>query len=416
MAAAEAAKTAQRVAQTRARDLQHRVERMEAIRGELDPHAKPLPPAAVDVACGIADAPRTGRRDRRRRSRDARRGTVAPDPAHARRGTPQAGGRGRRPEAAAAARDVRAEDRAPRAPRARHRRGAARAAGRAARGPARDGRGLRLGARRAAAPSASRSTGQTHVADGIPRSRAEQLLSMVRLGGPQGRVGVVGTEAGRSVNREQSRASPAAAHATENDFGRDSDRASRRRAVVLEGPREQAGRDGGIGDHGRARPGRAAAASRRGAGRAGLSAVRIPGSSLDLTGNAEDGRHEFVRYAAPPAVDVATLHTAAGSRVRRRRHLRRARLPGHLVRDRAVRRQGRRVAAARLSARGRRRPRRRLSRPGRPHADLAVHQPGLLPVHPARPARRRRLLRVHRAARGRRRATSGWPSPPTTTR
>jgi hypothetical protein len=40
--------------------------------------------------------------------------------------------------------------------------------------------------------------------------------------------------------------------------------------------------------------------------------VRIPGSSLDLTGNAEDGRHEFVRYASPPRVDVATLHTAAG--------------------------------------------------------------------------------------------------------
>jgi hypothetical protein len=45
---------------------------------------------------------------------------------------------------------------------------------------------------------------------------------------------------------------------------------------------------------------------------AGLAAVRIPGNSLDLTGHVEDGRHQFVRYASAPVVDVATLHTAAG--------------------------------------------------------------------------------------------------------
>ena len=40
--------------------------------------------------------------------------------------------------------------------------------------------------------------------------------------------------------------------------------------------------------------------------------MRIPGSSLDLTGRAEDAQHTFVRYASPPAVDLATLRTAAG--------------------------------------------------------------------------------------------------------
>ena len=49
VAAAEAARSAQRVAQTQARDLQRRVERMEAIRAELDPTARPLPPSTGDA-------------------------------------------------------------------------------------------------------------------------------------------------------------------------------------------------------------------------------------------------------------------------------------------------------------------------------------------------------------------------------
>ncbi len=157
---------------------------------------------------------------------------------------------------------------------------------------------------------ASGSTGQTHVADGIPRSRSEQFMSIVRLGGPQGRVGVVGTEAGLSVNREHAKGLAGGRNATEDDFGRDSDKTSRRRAVVLEGQGEKSGRNGDIGDHG---SGSAKQGGQLDAPAAqGLAAVRIPGSSLDLTGNAEDGRHELVRYASPPTVDVATLHTAAG--------------------------------------------------------------------------------------------------------
>jgi hypothetical protein len=148
------------------------------------------------------------------------------------------------------------------------------------------------------------------VADGIPRSRSEQLLSMVRLGGPQGRVGVVGTEAGLSVNREHVKGIAGGRNATEQDFGRDSDQAGRRRAGVLEGQREPAGRNGGIGDHGSGatKPGGPSQAPAA----AGLAAVRVPGSSLDLTGYAEDGHHEFVRYASPPRANLATLHTAAG--------------------------------------------------------------------------------------------------------
>ncbi len=163
------------------------------------------------------------------------------------------------------------------------------------------------------AEAASGSTGQAHVADGIPRSMSGQFKSMLRLGGPQGRVGVAGTEAGLSVNREHVKGIAGGRHAAEDDFGRDSDRAGRTRSVVLEGQREKSGRNGGIGDHGSgdARAGSLPAQGLPATAR-GAAAVRIPGSSLDLTGNAEDGHHEFVRYASPPGVDVATLHTAAG--------------------------------------------------------------------------------------------------------
>jgi hypothetical protein len=152
------------------------------------------------------------------------------------------------------------------------------------------------------------------VADGIPRSRAEQFASMVRLGGPQGRVGVVGTEAGLSVNREHVKGLAGGRNAGAEDYGLAADTASKRHQVVLEGQREKGGTKGGPGEHGSgaAKQGGRAEAVPQPTAPQGLAAVRIPGSSLDLTGHAEDGHHDFVRYASPPAVDVATLHTAAG--------------------------------------------------------------------------------------------------------
>ena len=294
-AAAEAAKTAQRIAQTQARDLQHRVERMEAIRDELDPAAAPLPPGTGDAspaalaerAQALADAIEAA--DRELRAADLARLVQLPlDDARRKIAGYDAAQRLPPPPETAAEKIARLERRAREIAEARRARLDAQREGlRVASAHARPRR--HYGPDKALAPTApaSGSTGQTHVADGIPRSAVEQFKSMVRLGGPQGRVGVAGTEAGLSVNREHVKGLAGGRNATERDFGR----------------------DGGIGDHGSGaakQGGRAAAAPQ------GLSAVRIPGSSLDLTGNAEDGKHQFVRYASPPAVDVSALHTAAG--------------------------------------------------------------------------------------------------------
>jgi len=317
VAAAEAAKTAQRIAQTQARDLQHRVERMEAIRDELDPAAAPLPPGTGDASPAalaeraqvLADAIEAA--DRELRAADLARLLQLPlDDARRKIASYDAAQRLPPPPETVPEKIARLERRAREIAEARRARLDAQREGlRVASAHARPRR--RYEPDKAPAPTAptSGSAGQAHVADGIPRSAVEQFKSMVRLGGPQGRVGVAGTEAGLSVNREHVRGLAGGRNATENDFGRDSDRVARGRAAVLEGQREAGGRDGGIADHGSgaAKQGSLAAAAPQ-----GLSAVRIPGSSLDLTGNAEDGKHQFVRYASPPAVDVSTLHTAAG--------------------------------------------------------------------------------------------------------
>ena len=301
VAAAEVAQAARRVAQTRARELQHRVERMAAIREELDPSARPLPPGTADAspqvlaerAQQLADAIDTA--DREARAADlARLAQLTPDEAR---------------------RKLAAEDARPKPPPSETPEQKIARLERRARDIA-EARRVRLdaqreGARVTRARPTSGSTGQAHVADGIPRSASEQLRSMVRLGGPQGRVGVVGTEAGLSVNREHVKGLAGGRNATEADFGRDSDRTGRRGAGVLEGQSGNGGRNGGIGDHG-------AGATKQGgpldapADARGLAAVRIPGNSLDLTGHLDDGQHTLVRYASPPAVDLSTLHTAAG--------------------------------------------------------------------------------------------------------
>jgi len=324
VAAAEAAKTARRVAQTQARDLLHRIERMEAIRAELDPGAKPLPPGTGDASPAalaeraqmLADA--IDAADRELRAADLAHLTpLTPDEARRKLAIEAAAQKLPPPPETAAQKIARLERRAREVAEARRARLDAQREGlRVTSANARPKARRIYAPDKALAPAeaASGSTGQAHVADGIPRSMSEQLKSMVRLGGPQGRVGVVGTEAGLSVNREHVKGIGGGRNATADDFGRDSDKAGKR-AVVLEGQREKSGRDGGRGDHGSGDAKRGSLSVQgpvQPAPVRGAAAVRIPGNSLDLTGNAEDGHHELVRYAAPPTVDIATLHTGAG--------------------------------------------------------------------------------------------------------
>ena len=321
-AAADAAKAAQRVAQTQGRELQRRVDRMQAIREELDPDAKPLPPGTGDGspealaqrAQALSEAIDAADRDMRAQDLarmtplsvdEARRKLAAEDAAHRLPAAPET----------AAQKIARLERHARDLAEARRVRLDAQREGlRVTRAHPKTRRTYEPDAALAHTAPSSGSTGQVRVADGIPRDMAEQFKSIVRLGGAQGRVGVVGTEAGRSVNREHVKGLAGGRNATEDDVGRDSDTAARRRQVALEGQREKSGQGGAIGDHGSgaAKQGRADASSTGSPNARGLASVRIPGSSLDLTGNAEDGRHELVRYASPPAVDVGSLHTAAG--------------------------------------------------------------------------------------------------------
>ena len=317
VAAQEAAETAQRLAQTRARDLRHRIGRMEAIRAELDPAARPLPPgtagastaALAERAQALSDAIEAA--DLEARAAELARLTqLSPDEARRKLALEAAAQRRPVPPESAEQKIARLERHAREIAEARHARLDAQREGlrvTSAPAPAKKRRSDAADKTPARTEPASGSTGQTHAADGIPRSRAEQLLAMVRLGGPQGRVGVVGAAAGLSVNREHVKGLAGGRHATEDDFGPDAGKASRRGAVILEGQVN----DGGAGNRG-------SGSARQGAETAapsafpGLAAVRIPGNSLDLTGNAEDGHHEFVRYASAPRVDAATLRTAAG--------------------------------------------------------------------------------------------------------
>jgi len=321
VAAADASRAARRVEATRSRDLQHRVERMQSIREALDPGAAPLPPGTGDGspaalaarAQALADA--IDGADRALRAQDLARLTQIPL-AEARRkiDADDAAHRLPPPPETAQEKIARLERHARDVAEARRARLDAQREGvRVTRAHAKAQRRYEPDAALAQTPPASGSTGQAHVADGIPRSMAEQFKSMVRLGGPQGRVGVVGTQAGLSVNREHVKGIAGGRNARAEDFGRDADVASRGRQVVLEGQREKAGQGGGIGDHGSGSVKQGSATSTSGdATLRGLAAVRIPGSSLDLTGHAEDAQHTFVRYASPPAVDLATLRTAAG--------------------------------------------------------------------------------------------------------
>ncbi|MFL6627869.1 MAG: hypothetical protein ACJ8G1_15615 [Vitreoscilla sp.] len=321
VAAAESNKAMRRIEATQARDLRHRVDRMQAIRQELEPGAAPLPPgtgegspeALAERAQALADAIEAA--DGAQRAQDlarladiplaeARRKVAAEDAARRLPPPPETAGQ-KIARLERHARDL-AEAR-------RARLDAQREGLRVTRAHAKTHRLHEPDAARAPTGPASGSTGQAHVADGIPRSMSEQFKSMLRLGGPQGRVGVVGTEAGRSVNREHVQGLAGGRDAKAEDFGRDTDVAGQRGQGVLEGQRERNEQGGGIGDQGSGSSKQGGAGAPDDVASApGRAAVRIPGSSLDLTGHAEDPQHTIVRYASPPADDVAALHTAAG--------------------------------------------------------------------------------------------------------
>ncbi len=119
---------------------------------------------------------------------------------------------------------------------------------------------------RAVAPGV---TDQAEPAAGIPRSMLEQLASMIRLGSAQGRVGVVGTEGGQSVNPEGVKGV-----------------AGGRVVHVGEPEPFDAFGDG--------------------------APVTLPGGRVDLTGTPPDGRHSVVAGVDASANATGGLHTAAG--------------------------------------------------------------------------------------------------------
>lgn len=119
---------------------------------------------------------------------------------------------------------------------------------------------------RAPASRASGSTGQQFVADGYLRSRVEQLKSMTRLGSEQGRVGVVGSGSGLSVNRE----------GVQGIVGGQDVRAADTGPEDLAAP------------------------------------VTARGAAIDLTRAPAKGSHDLVSYVEPVVIDPAAGRRAAG--------------------------------------------------------------------------------------------------------
>lgn len=282
--AAAAARTRQQMDLTESRQLRRRVERMQAIRDRLADAAGHAPPPAVDLvnatpeelaaqaetlAASIDESQRQLRAQALARLADmplteAKREVEAMAAAE--------------PKAEAAATPAQAIEQLERKARD------ALEAQRAQLEARRDG--VRLGsadprlygpappsAASAPASPASGSTGQTVQADGIPRSRLEQVKAMMRNGPTQGRHGVAGVEGGRSIGRETVRGVDGGWIAKADDL-----------API-----------------------------------AGTSVI-VPGGSLDLTGKSKNlvgtstttGDTNLVRHLQPSAVDPDTLRTGAG--------------------------------------------------------------------------------------------------------
>ncbi|HSW03066.1 hypothetical protein [Aquabacterium sp.] len=297
-AATTQSQATQRIAQTELRDLQRRVRRIDQIRRLLDPAAAPAPALPDELAPGQAEASPAllaaraqalamqaqdlsaaiDAAQRRQRAAELARLAGLPLAEATRQVDAQAGAPRPLTSATPAATIAQLEQHAQKSLTARRAQLAAR----------RDGVPV---TRAAPAPvqAVTGSTGQTAAAPGIPRSMADQLAAMARLGPPQGRVGVPGVAGGRSVNPLGVKGVAGGRVARANEPVPDDLRLDARFA---EAP-----------------------------------PVTVPGSSIDLTGDTGDTRHgddsgtpEFgadrqhtrVRYLRPPPIDAATLRTGAG--------------------------------------------------------------------------------------------------------
>lgn len=282
-ATAAVARTHQQMERTEARELRRRVERMQAIRDRLADAAGETPPAAVDLTdsspealAAQAEALSASIDEAQRKLRAAALARIANMPlTEAMREVQAMAASDPKPEPAATPAEAitRLEKKAKDALEAQ----------RAQLEAKRDG--VRVGSvdpriygpapvTTASAPAnpASGSTGQTVQADGIPRSRLEQVKAMMRNGKVQGRYGIAGVEGGRSVNRETVRGVDGGWIARADDL-----------APV-----------------------------------AGASVI-VPGGSLDLTGKSTNqvgagttGETNLIRHLQPSQVDPATLRTGAG--------------------------------------------------------------------------------------------------------
>lgn len=212
VAAAEASQTAQRVAQTQARDLRHRVERMEAIRRELDPAALAVRAQALSDAIDAADRAT-------RATEPARLTALTPDEARRKLAFEDATQKLAPPPDTAPQKIARLERRARDVAEARRARLDAQREGlRVTSVQARAKAPRRDAPDQAPLPTApaSGSTGQAHVADGIPRSAAAQLAAMTRLGARRGAWASWGPRRACRSTASTSRALPEAATTNSN--------------------------------------------------------------------------------------------------------------------------------------------------------------------------------------------------------
>jgi len=276
--ASDVARAVQQVANTQIRELQRQVARMEDIQRAMSADLG-TPPASSPGRAAVSSPAALARRAQEvadeidaaeRKSRAARLASLTGMPlAEARRKIDAEGIA--RPASAAAATPAqviaRLERQAREALRAEHARAEILRSGTPVTLPTRAQiRAADEVIARAPASRASGSTGQRFVADGYLRSRVEQLASMTRLGSAQGRVGVVGTASGLSVNRE----------GVQGVVGGQDVRAADTGPEDLAAP------------------------------------VTARGAAIDLTRAPVEGSHDLVSYVEPVAIDPAAAHRAAG--------------------------------------------------------------------------------------------------------